>query len=70
MIKLEDGTDADIEIAKNEPINDESVLDLLSDAKFKLQKQTQTDDNLQNSTDHNITSSANKCSIQSAIDGG
>ncbi|KAF7633128.1 hypothetical protein Mgra_00007491 [Meloidogyne graminicola] len=69
VIKLEDGTDADIEIAKNEPINDESVLDLLSDAKFKLQKQTQTDDNLQNSTDHNITSSANKCSIQSAIDG-
>jgi hypothetical protein len=45
VIKLEDGTDADVEAAALDPLNDESVLDLLSLEKLeKMNKQTQTSD--------------------------
>ncbi|KAL7069730.1 hypothetical protein ACQ4LE_011169 [Meloidogyne hapla] len=68
VIKLEDGTDEDIEAAAAEPINDESVMDLLSSEQDKLQKQTQTDDNMPDTILNDEDSSPTKRLVRDVMD--
>nr|CAD2164135.1 unnamed protein product [Meloidogyne enterolobii] len=68
VIKLEDGTDADIEAAAAEPISDESVLDLLSSKQVTQQKQTQTDDNVADTIVSDEGSSPTKRLVRDVMD--